>query len=219
MAGHRTGSAMLLVAALALSGCSITLPVPQQQTPDVTLPSLSGSAAPAVTVPAAATSSYVERESSVRRSAATEAAAEQLRESALEAVRDQRWRSVDDIARAGFIQMIGMDPNWWFSPANLSDGVHFDPRRPEFLVVVEGMIVAMVFHPESARDDVPDPPGAPEVRWFHRPYPAGVCLSELYVPVLAVDGDCPKQSSPATTSPWLAFVSLVDAADPFGPVA
>lgn len=157
----------------------------------------------------------VELESSVELTEESQAAADTFRREVIAAIVDQGLNHESAVREAGYLQM-EYDVAHWYHPDYLTDGVLFDPQRPEFLVVAGGLTVGVMFVPETMELSAPEPPGAPLMAWHYHTYLDGfVCSTLLHIQYPADDGQCKTGDEIATRSPLMSHVWLYDDKHPF----
>lgn len=146
---------------------------------------------------------------------ATRAAARAFRADVARALTQERLLHLTDLRRAGY-RRVGLDGIRWSKPEHLTDGIQFDPARPEFLVVAGERTVGVIFSPESMRLNAPEPPGAPLMRWnYHRYAPGEVCVTSMLTLYAADDRGCRDGDRMTTRSPLMTHVWILDTGRPF----
>ena len=146
------------------------------------------------------------------RSDASDAEAAAIQQQVRSTIERNGWTTAEAIATGGYQPMAG-DPTHWYRPESLADEALVDPSDPEFLVVLDGRAVAVMF--VTSDESPPDPPGAPLAEWHRHEWSAPVCLEDgLVVVGIAGDEPCPDGARASTVSPWMFHVWL-DADDPF----
>jgi hypothetical protein len=125
------------------------------------------------------------------------------------------WGDPSAAAADGYRPLEG-DPEHWFDPAALTDGVAFDPDRPEFLMYHDGHLAGMMFVAESLDLTQPAPPGAPLLRWHVHVWGAEFCVRGGLVPTRRTDGrPCPAGETATWHSPLMVHVWTMAGMDPF----
>lgn len=132
----------------------------------------------------------------------------------VEAVHTQPWHDAAEIRRAGFRPM-QIDGSHWYSRANLTDGVQFDPDRPEFLVVLSGHVYGEMFLSDSFSLHAPEPPGAPQMRWHYHRYPDPVCTTPYLTQYMTSTGRCRPGDRATMRSPLMTHVWVYPTKSPF----
>lgn len=137
----------------------------------------------------------------------------EFRDQVIAAVQAHGWNDPVTAFSDGYHPMLGS--THWVNEEFIEDGKVFDPTAPEFLMVVDDVVVGTMF---LAPDDEPDdPPGAPYVRWHYHTYNIDVCFDNGVATGVPTgdDKECPNGGTASRKSPLMAHVWLVDIEDPF----
>lgn len=139
-----------------------------------------------------------------------------FRRHVLAASRQRHLRTRAQATAAGY-RPLEFDPTHWYNEKYLSDGITFDPQRPEWLVILGPRVWAYMFVPESMQTySVPEPPGAPYMQWhFHSYGPDEVCLAPGRIFHRAQETGCAAGQRPVRRSPLMTHVWLTSEVWPF----
>lgn len=145
----------------------------------------------------------------------TQAEAMAFREKVIDAVNRRGWNNAESLRAAGY-QSLELEPEHWVNMDAVRDGRVFDPEFPEFFVVAEEKVEGAMFLAPKLGYEVPNPPGAPFIRWHRHLWRDPVCLLDGVVsPPDPGNGGCAAGAEPSKISPGMAHVWLSQSSDPF----